>query len=85
MLAAMSGPAPATICELFATSGRATWMSTAYSLCVAIFGGCAPYIVTWLISATGQPVSPSYYLIACAAITTITVLTLRETAHSKLK
>jgi MHS family proline/betaine transporter-like MFS transporter len=85
MLAAMSGPAPATICELFATSGRATWMSTAFSLCVALFGGCAPYIVTWLISATGQPVSPSYYLSACAAITTVTVLTLRETAHSKLK
>jgi MHS family proline/betaine transporter-like MFS transporter len=84
MLAAFSGPAPAAIAELFATNGRATWMSTAYSLCVAIFGGFAPYIVTWLIDATGKPISPSYYLVAAAAISTITVFTLKETAHSKL-
>lgn len=84
VLAACSGPAPATICELFATKGRATWMSTAYSVCVAIFGGCAPFIVTWLIDVTGKSVAPSYYLVACAAVSTITILTLKETAHSKL-
>lgn len=85
MLAACSGSAPATICELFATKGRATWMSTAYSVCVAIFGGCAPFIVTWLIDATGQPVAPSYYLLACAAVSVATILTLKETAHTRLK
>lgn len=84
MLAACSGPAPATICELFATKGRATWMSTAYSVCVAIFGGCAPFIVTWLIEATGKPAAPSFYLVACAAVSALTIFTLKETAHSKL-
>jgi len=84
-LAAFSGTAPAAICELFATNGRAIWMSTAYSLCVALFGGCAPYIVTWLIDATGTPIAASYYLIACAAVSAVTVLTLRETAHLRLE
>ncbi|HEY0233672.1 MAG TPA: MFS transporter [Afipia sp.] len=85
MLSAMTGPGPAAISELFSTSNRATWMSTAYSLSVAIFGGTAPFIVTWLISVTNQPIAPSYYVIAGAAITAITIFTIKETAHSKLE
>ncbi|WP_342641364.1 MFS transporter [Rhodoligotrophos ferricapiens] len=84
MLASFSGPGPAAIAEIFPTNGRSTWMSTAYSLSVAIFGGFAPYIATWLISATGSPLAPTFYLMIAAAISTLVVLTLRETAHSKL-
>ena len=84
MLAVFSGPGPAAIAEIFPTSSRSTWMSTAYSLSVAIFGGFAPYIATWLISVTGTPLAPTFYLIVAAAISTIAVLSLKETAHSKL-
>jgi len=47
---------------------RSTWMSTGYSLAVAVFGGFAPFIATWLIAATGSPLSPIYYLIAAAIV-----------------
>jgi MFS transporter, MHS family, proline/betaine transporter len=85
LLAIFSGPGPAAISEIFPTYGRATWMSTAFSLAVAIFGGFAPYIATWLITTTGSPLSPSFYLIAAAAVSGLVILTLRETAHSKLR
>jgi MFS transporter, MHS family, proline/betaine transporter len=51
---------------------------------VAIFGGTAPYVATWLIDRTGNPLSPSYYVIFAAVVTLITVLTMRETAGSRL-
>jgi MHS family proline/betaine transporter-like MFS transporter len=59
-------------------------MSTAYSLAVAIFGGFAPFIATWLIAETGSPMAPTYYVIASAIVTTIVFLRLRETAFHRL-
>jgi MHS family proline/betaine transporter-like MFS transporter len=85
LLASFSGPGPAALVEIFRTSGRATWMSTAYSLAVAVFGGFAPYISTWLIGATGSPLAPTYYLMFAAVISLIAVTTLTETAFDRLK
>jgi MHS family proline/betaine transporter-like MFS transporter len=85
LISAFSGPGPAAIAEIFPTSSRSTWMSTGYSLAVAIFGGFAPYIATWLIASTGSPVSPTYYLIAAAGVSTAVILRMRETAHSPLR
>jgi MFS family permease len=85
LISAFSGPGPAAIAEIFPTSSRSTWMSTGYSLAVAIFGGFAPYIATWLIANTGSPVSPTYYLIAAAGVSTAVILRMRETAHSPLR
>jgi MHS family proline/betaine transporter-like MFS transporter len=59
-------------------------MSTGYSLSVALFGGFAPFVATWLIARTGSPLSPTWYLIAAALVTTAVILPLRETAHDKL-
>jgi len=84
MIAAFSGPAPAAIAEIFPTSTRSTWMSVGYSLAVAIFGGFAPFIATWLIGQTGSPISPTYYLIGAAFASTLVIWPLRETAHDKL-
>jgi MFS transporter, MHS family, proline/betaine transporter len=84
LLASYSGAGPAAIAELFPTLGRSMWMSTAYSLAVAIFGGFAPFIATWLIAETGSPMAPTYYVIASAIVTTIVFLRLRETAFHRL-
>ncbi len=59
-------------------------MSTGYSLATAIFGGFAPFVATWLISATGSPVAPTYYLIAAAIVSAIVIARLRETARDQL-
>ena len=85
MIALFSGPGPAAIAEIFPTRVRSTWMSTGYSLAVAIFGGFAPYIATKLIELTGSPISPTYYLIAAAIVSTLVILRLRETAHEALR
>jgi len=85
MIAMFSGPGPAAIAEIFPTRSRSTWMSTGYSLATSIFGGFAPFIATWLISRTGSPISPTYYLIVAAVVSAIVIATLRETAHEDLR
>ena len=50
-----------------------------------LFGGFAPFIATWLVASTGSIYSPTFYVIACAAITLVFVLRMRETAFTPLK
>ena len=85
LIAFFSGPGPAAIAEIFPTRARALWMSIGYSLAVAIFGGFAPYIATWLIERTGSPLSPSLYVIVCALVSSIVIWRLDETAHAPLR
>jgi MHS family proline/betaine transporter-like MFS transporter len=84
-IATFSGPGPAAIAEIFPTRLRSGWMSTGYSLSVALFGGFAPYLATWLIAVTGSPLAPSLYLMAAALATGGVILTLKETAHEPLQ
>jgi MFS transporter, MHS family, proline/betaine transporter len=85
IIAMFSGAGPAAISEIFPTRIRSTWMTTGYALSVAIFGGFAPYIATWLIARTGSPISPVYYVIAAAIVSTIVIARLKETAHEPLR
>jgi MHS family proline/betaine transporter-like MFS transporter len=85
LLALYSGAGPAAISEIFPTHLRSTWMSSGYALAVAIFGGFAPFIATWLIQVTGSPVSPTYlYLLPSAVISLLVIWSLKETAGTKL-
>ncbi len=85
VIALFCGPGPAAIAELFPTRGRSTWMSIGYSLAVAVFGGFAPFIATWLIQETGSPISPTWYLIASAVVSTAIIARLDETARRPLR
>lgn len=62
LFAAYAGPGGATIAALYPVHGRATAMAAAYNVGVALFGGGAPIIVTWLIARTGDPIAPAYYV-----------------------
>ncbi|HKS62734.1 MAG TPA: MFS transporter [Xanthobacteraceae bacterium] len=84
-IALYAGPAPATMVEIFRTKTRSTYMSIGYALAATIFGGFAPFIATWLISVTGSPISPTFYVMAAAVVSAIAVLGLRETAHEPLR
>jgi MHS family proline/betaine transporter-like MFS transporter len=84
-IALYSGAGPAAIAEMFHTIGRSTWMTPAYALAVAIFGGFAPFVATELISATGSPLSPAYYVITAAVVSFIVNWQMPETAHSELR
>jgi hypothetical protein len=54
--------------EAFPRHQRATGVSIIYSFGVTIFGGFCPFIVTWLISVTGSPMAPAWYLLAALGI-----------------
>jgi MFS family permease len=84
-IALYSGAGPAAISEIFATRQRTTLMSIANGTAVAIFGGFAPFIATWLIAETGSPIAPVYYVIASALVTAVVIVGLRETAREKLR
>ena len=85
-LALYAGAAPATYAEIFPTRVRYTALSIGYNLAVAIFGGFAPFIATWLIAvAGGNKLAPTFYVIAAAVVSFIILTRTRETAFSPLK
>jgi MFS transporter, MHS family, proline/betaine transporter len=84
-LSFFSGPCPAAYAELFPTRVRYTALSIGYNTAVAIFGGFAPFICTWLIQLTGSSLAPGYYMVAAALISFLVILRIRETAFEPLR
>ncbi|MEN1968892.1 MFS transporter [Lentibacillus sp. N15] len=85
ILAVFSGPGPTALVEMFPTKVRYTALGISYNVTVAIFGGTAPFISTFLISQTGNHSMPGFYLIITAIITLITVSRMAETKNSPLR
>ncbi|MGI4944989.1 MAG: MFS transporter, partial [Janthinobacterium lividum] len=85
VIAAFASSGPAALVELFPTRSRTTLMSIGYSLAVAIFGGFAPFIATFLIGSTGTPLAPTFYLIAAGIVSFLTIAPFRETAFEPLR
>lgn len=68
LIGAVGGPMPAFIAERFPTRNRATGTALTYGLASAIFGGAAPFIITWLYSVTGDSLAGAYYTIGTGLI-----------------
>ena len=68
---------PALLAELFPIHTRTTGLSISYSFGVMIFGGFAPFIVQWLIEATGSKLAPSFYMMLAAGISIIALAAAR--------
>jgi MFS family permease len=62
----------------FPSTVRATGLSIAYALGVAIFGGTATYVVTWLVGVTGDPLASTYYVIAANVVAVLAILLVRN-------
>lgn len=73
------GPNAATIVEITRAPLRCTTISVAYNVTLAIFGGTTPLVAAWLISNTGDDMTPAYYVMAMALVTTLVLLSLKET------
>ena len=58
-----SGALPAFLAECFPAQTRATGMSLSYNIGVPIFGGFAPFYITWFIALTGSNMAPGFYMI----------------------
>ncbi|PLR31553.1 MFS transporter [Chimaeribacter coloradensis] len=59
---------PSLMADLFPVSTRASGMAISYNVAVTVFGGFAPFICTLLITSTGTPLAPSYYLMAVSLL-----------------
>ena len=80
-LAAMFiGPAPAAIAELFPVGVRSSGIGVAYNVSVTVFGGFAPLIATALIAHTGNPLSPTWYVMFCCGLSLLALLLTRRTS-----
>jgi MHS family proline/betaine transporter-like MFS transporter len=84
LLAMYAGPLCAILSELFPTRVRYTALSIGYSLAVTIFGGFAPFIATFLIRATGSPISPSIYVIFGAVISATSLILIKDPTNAPL-
>jgi MHS family proline/betaine transporter-like MFS transporter len=76
--AGYSGVLPSVLSEQFPVETRAIGVSVGFSIAVTIFGGFAPFIATWLIARTGNPLSPSYYLMFTAVLSLIALYAIQR-------
>ena len=85
-LTAVSGAASlVAIPELLPRGIRATGLSIAYAVGVALFGGTTQFIVTWLIGATGNPAAPAWYVAGTSIVTAIAMMALPESRDRALE
>jgi MFS transporter, MHS family, proline/betaine transporter len=85
LLSIYLGPMPATLVELFPARERYSGLSIGYNLSLALFGGTAPLVATFLIRETGNAMAPSFYLIASAAFTIALLSKHPETSRIALR
>ncbi|WP_034291914.1 MFS transporter [Herbaspirillum sp. RV1423] len=68
---------PALLADVFPVQTRGTGMSLSYNIAVMIFGGFAGLIITWLIQATGNKLSVSFFVILGASLSFIASMAAR--------
>jgi MFS family permease len=70
---------PAIMAEMFPTRMRYSGVSISYQVTSIVAGSLAPILATTWLRNTGSWVPTAIYLLVAGAITTVAVLTLRET------
>jgi MHS family proline/betaine transporter-like MFS transporter len=80
-----SGVLPSLLAEQFPVEVRAIGVSFGFSTAVSIFGGLAPLVATWLIAQTGDPLSPSYYLVFTALLSLIALIAIQRRRSRALR
>src|SRR5260370_10480764 len=78
--AGYSGVLPSVLSEQFPVETRAVGVSLSFSMSVTIFGGFAPFVATWLTAQTGDPLSPSYYLMPTPLVSIIALMPIQMRA-----
>jgi MHS family proline/betaine transporter-like MFS transporter len=83
MKAGYSGVLPSLLSEQFPVDTRAIGVALGFSTAVSIFGGLAPLVATWLIAATGSPLSPSYYLVFTALLSLFALIAIQQRSRAR--
>lgn len=58
----------------FPVEFRFTAVAVTLNVAITLFGSTAPYVCTWLVAATGDPVAPGYYVLAVACLGVVAAL-----------
>ena len=74
----------AMLVEIFPLRTRVTSMSLAYSVTLALAGGTAPLVATWLIDTFGQPLALAYYIMLYGVIGLALMAPMQETNTRRL-
>jgi len=83
-IAASAAIVPAVYAELFPTSIRTVGVGVPYSICVAVFGGTAPYLQQWLGTTVQLPQLFNLYAVLLLAVSAAVVFTIPETKGKDL-
>ncbi|RKR15527.1 MFS transporter [Arthrobacter oryzae] len=83
-IAASASIVPAVYAELFPTSIRTVGVGVPYSICVAVFGGTAPYLQQWLGTTMQMPQLFNVYAVLLLAVSAVFVFTIPETKGKDL-
>ena len=73
----IQGPVPIAMASQFPIELRYSAMAVAYNIALAIFGGTAPLVATWLIKETGDLAAPAWYVAAIALVSAVATFTLK--------
>ena len=79
-MAMPNGAAPVALTDMVPPHVRYTGVAVVMNVSVALFGGTAPLIATWLIEVTGRQTAPAGYVIAAAVISFLVILTVHPAA-----
>jgi hypothetical protein len=69
----------AAVAEVFPSHVRSAGLAISYAFSVSAFGGTTQFVIAWLIGATGDPLSPAYYVIASSLVSLWAMFELPET------
>ncbi|HUS32847.1 MAG TPA: MFS transporter [Kofleriaceae bacterium] len=83
-LAMALGLQGAMVVEIFPLRTRVTSMSFAYSITLALAGGLAPIVATYLIDRVGEPIAPAFYVMAYGVVGLPIMFGMRETNQRSL-
>jgi len=83
-LSIMYGPQAALFAEMFSRRVRYSGASIGYQGASALAGGLAPIIMVSLLEWTGTSISVSFYILAMAALTFVSVYLITETYEDEM-
>ena len=69
----------AMVVEIFPLRTRVTSMGFGYSVTLALSGGIAPFVSTWLVDVLGHPSGPAYYGMAYGLVGLALMVPMAET------
>ena len=79
MIGTYGGTQPTIMVEAAPAPVRCTAVALGYNICLGVIGGLTPLAATWLVSRTGDEISPAFLIMAAAAVSFATILRFRET------